>query len=61
MSTQITKKPTVILASKRFEQVVALHILKNNLKKIEVLGERIKDCIRPFRLHRAVNEQYVWK
>ncbi len=32
-----------------------------DLKKIEVLGERINDCIRPFRLHRNVREQYAWK
>ena len=32
-----------------------------DLKKINVLGERVQACIRPFRLHRAVNEQYVWK
>jgi uncharacterized protein (DUF362 family) len=32
-----------------------------DLKKIEVLGERISDCIRPFRLHRHVRKQYVWK
>ena len=32
-----------------------------DLKKIKVLGERVIDCVRPFRLHRAVNEQYVWK
>jgi uncharacterized protein (DUF362 family) len=32
-----------------------------DLKKIEVLGERINDCIRPFRLHSNVREQYAWK
>jgi uncharacterized protein (DUF362 family) len=32
-----------------------------DLKKIDVLGERIGDCIRPFRLHRNVREQYAWK
>lgn len=32
-----------------------------DLKKIEVLGERINDCIRPFKLHRNVREQYAWK
>jgi uncharacterized protein (DUF362 family) len=31
------------------------------LNKIEVLGERLSDCIRPFKLHRSVNEQYAWK
>ncbi len=32
-----------------------------DLKKIEVLGERLSDSIRPFKLHRSVNEQYAWK
>jgi uncharacterized protein (DUF362 family) len=32
-----------------------------DLKKIEVLGERVSDCVRPFRLHHRVNEQYAWK
>lgn len=29
--------------------------------KIEIVGESVKDCIRPFKLHRTVNEQYAWK
>ncbi|MGE5173396.1 MAG: DUF362 domain-containing protein [Betaproteobacteria bacterium] len=32
-----------------------------DLNKIEILGERLSDCIRPFKLHRSVNEQYAWK
>ena len=32
-----------------------------DLKKIEVLGERVKDCIRPFKLHHAVEGQFAWK
>jgi uncharacterized protein (DUF362 family) len=32
-----------------------------DLDKIEVLGERVGDCVRPFRLHHAVEEQYAWK
>jgi uncharacterized protein (DUF362 family) len=32
-----------------------------DLDKIEVIGEQVKDCIRPFRLHRSVKEQYAWK
>lgn len=32
-----------------------------DLNKIRVLGERISDCRRPFRLHRNVAEQYAWK
>jgi uncharacterized protein (DUF362 family) len=32
-----------------------------DLDKIEVLGERVTDCVRPFRLHHAVEEQYAWK
>ena len=32
-----------------------------DLDKIEVLGERLSDCIRPFKLHRSVNKQYAWK
>jgi uncharacterized protein (DUF362 family) len=32
-----------------------------DLNRIEVLGERLGDCVRPFRLHHAVNEQYAWR
>jgi uncharacterized protein (DUF362 family) len=32
-----------------------------DMDKIEVVGERVKDCVRPFRLHHAVEEQYAWK
>ncbi len=32
-----------------------------DLNKIEVFGERLSDYIRPFKLHRLVNEQYSWK
>jgi uncharacterized protein (DUF362 family) len=32
-----------------------------DLNNIEVLGEQLSDCIRPFKLHRSVNEQYAWK
>lgn len=32
-----------------------------DLSRIVVLGKRVSDCIRPFRLHRAVKEQYAWK
>ncbi len=32
-----------------------------DLARIDVLGERIRDCARPFRLHRNVQEQYAWK
>lgn len=32
-----------------------------DLSKIEIVGESVKDCIRPFKLHRTVNEQYAWK
>lgn len=32
-----------------------------DLEKIEVIGERVADCVRPFRLHRSVKEQYDWK
>ncbi len=32
-----------------------------DLSKIEVLGERLSDCIRPFKLHRSVSKQYAWK
>ncbi len=34
---------------------------ESDLEKMEVLGERVKDCIRPFKLHRSVKEQYQWK
>ena len=32
-----------------------------DLRRIEIYGESAKDCIRPFKLHRTVNEQYAWK
>jgi uncharacterized protein (DUF362 family) len=32
-----------------------------DLNKIDVLGEKVKDCVRPFKLHRSVKEQYAWK
>ncbi len=32
-----------------------------DLSRIEVLGERLSTCVRPFKLHRSVNEQYAWK
>ena len=34
---------------------------ETDLKKIEVLGERIRDCVRPFSLHHNVKEQYAWR
>ena len=32
-----------------------------DLGKIKVLGEKVRDCVRPFRLHSQVKEQYAWK
>jgi hypothetical protein len=32
-----------------------------DLNRIEILGEKLRDCVRPFRLHHAVNEQYAWR
>ncbi|HUI44866.1 MAG TPA: DUF362 domain-containing protein [Nitrospirota bacterium] len=32
-----------------------------DLNRIEVLGERLGDCVRPFKLHQSVDEQYTWK
>ncbi len=32
-----------------------------DLDKIKVLGEQVEDCVRPFKLHRSVKEQYAWK
>ncbi len=34
---------------------------ESDLNRIEILGERLSDCIRPFKLHRSVREQYAWK
>ena len=31
-----------------------------DLDKINVTGQNLKECIRPFRLHRTVEEQYEW-
>jgi uncharacterized protein (DUF362 family) len=30
-------------------------------KKIDVIGENLNECIRPFRLHSTVEDQYRWK
>lgn len=32
-----------------------------DLSRIAVLGERLRDCVRPFRLHPHVREQLAWK
>jgi uncharacterized protein (DUF362 family) len=32
-----------------------------DLNRIEILGEKLRDCVRPFRLHHAVNDQYAWR
>ncbi len=32
-----------------------------DLQRIEILGERLEDCIRPFRLHSTVRQQYRWR
>ncbi len=34
---------------------------EGDLNRIEVLGDPVSDCVRPFKLHRAVSEQYAWK
>ena len=34
---------------------------ESDLNRIEILGEPLKHCIRPFRLHSRVKEQYAWK
>jgi uncharacterized protein (DUF362 family) len=34
---------------------------ETDMSRIEVLGSCMKDCVRPFRLHRTVKEQYAWK
>jgi uncharacterized protein (DUF362 family) len=31
------------------------------LDRITVLGERLGDCRRPFKLHRSADEQYAWR
>ena len=32
-----------------------------DLHKIEILGEPVGECIRPFKLHKSVRDQYAWK
>ncbi|MBM4128524.1 MAG: DUF362 domain-containing protein [Nitrospira sp.] len=32
-----------------------------DLNSIDILGRTIRECIRPFRLHSTVNEQYRWR
>jgi uncharacterized protein (DUF362 family) len=34
---------------------------ESDLEKIDVKGQDLSECIRPFRLHSTVNEQYKWK
>ena len=34
---------------------------ESDLEKIDVRGENLNECIRPFRLHSTVEEQYKWK
>jgi len=34
---------------------------EGELHRIEVLGLTVGECIRPFRLHRSVKEQYEWR
>jgi uncharacterized protein (DUF362 family) len=34
---------------------------ESDLEKIDVRGENLNECIRPFRLHSTVLEQYKWK
>ncbi|MFQ5428636.1 MAG: DUF362 domain-containing protein [Thermodesulfobacteriota bacterium] len=33
---------------------------EGDMKKINIRGEALKDCVRPFRLHSYVEEQYKW-
>ena len=50
-----------------FENIGYLHYCSERvlgeaeLEKIEVLGEPLACCVRPFRLHQSIKEQYVWK
>ncbi|NOZ68362.1 MAG: DUF362 domain-containing protein [Deferribacteres bacterium] len=32
-----------------------------DLSRIDIRGQRLKDCIRPFKLHSTVEQQYKWK
>ncbi len=34
---------------------------EGDLRRIEIVGQRISDCARPFRLHGSVEEQYRWR
>ena len=34
---------------------------ESDLEKINVTGQNLNDCIRPFRLHSTVQEQYKWR
>jgi len=34
---------------------------KADLSHIEIIGSPIRECIKPFKLHRTVEEQYKWK
>ena len=34
---------------------------ESDLEKINVTGQNLNECIRPFRLHSKVEEQYMWK
>ncbi len=34
---------------------------EGDMQKIEVSGHSLKECIKPFRLHSMVEEQYKWR
>jgi uncharacterized protein (DUF362 family) len=34
---------------------------ESDLEKLDIQGQNLNECIRPFRLHNTVEEQYKWK
>jgi hypothetical protein len=34
---------------------------ESDLEKLDIQDQNLNECIRPFRLHSTVEEQYMWK
>lgn len=32
-----------------------------DLQRIDIVGEALRECVKPFRLHSSVKEQYRWR
>jgi uncharacterized protein (DUF362 family) len=56
-----------VIMDTEFSRVGYLHhcaeraLGETDLEKIEIIGDSLKDCVKPFRLHRMVKEQFSWQ